>query len=44
VLTMELSAAEPASDINDFARTQIDLLRTTAQELDSLNIGNNFPF
>ena len=44
VLTMELSAAEPASDIDDFTRQQYETLRDITQEIDSTSPWQNFPF
>jgi len=44
VLTMELSAAEPASEIDDFARQQINVFRSMVREIDSVSSGNNFRF
>lgn len=44
ILTMELSAVEPASDINNFARRQINLLLSDRKEIDSLSNWNIFPF
>ncbi len=43
VLTVELSAAEPASGINEFATQQINTLREAIQEIDSASIWNNLP-
>ncbi len=43
VLTMELSAAEPSSQVNRFARQEMDVLRQLGREIDSLTQGNNFP-
>jgi chemotaxis protein MotB len=43
VLTMELSAAEPGSELNDFAESQIEHLRDLSEEIDSTLSGNNFP-
>jgi chemotaxis protein MotB len=43
VLTMELSAAEPSSDINKFARGEVGAYKKMAEEIDSLEWGNNFP-
>jgi hypothetical protein len=43
VLTMQLSAAEPSSDLNDFARQEMKTLRELTGEIDSLQQGNKFP-
>jgi chemotaxis protein MotB len=43
VLTMELSAAEPGAEIDDFAQEQMNVLRGLTQEIDSVDNGNNFP-
>lgn len=43
VLTMELSAAEPGSELNDFARQEMSLLRQQSLEIDSLLEGNIIP-
>ena len=43
VLTMELSAAEPGSEINDFARQEMETLRNLTEEFDSLTTRNIFP-
>ena len=44
VLTMDLSAAEPASEIDDFAREQYETLRELTREIDSTSPWNNFPY
>jgi hypothetical protein len=36
VLTMELSAIEPASDLNDFAQTEMNALHGLIEGIDSL--------
>ncbi len=43
VLTMELSAAEPGSDIDAFTQKEMNVLRGMQQEIDSPGDGNNFP-
>jgi len=43
VLTMELSAAEPSSNINSFARQEMDVFRKMSREIDSLAQRNNIP-
>lgn len=43
VLTMELSAAEPSSQVNSFAKQEFEELRRLGREIDSLTQGNNFP-
>jgi chemotaxis protein MotB len=43
VLTMELSAAEPSSDIDRFARQEFGKLLELKEEIDSLVEGNNIP-
>lgn len=43
VLTMELSALEPASTIDSFAVQQMEALRKYTAEIDSLDQWNNFP-
>jgi chemotaxis protein MotB len=44
VLTMELSAVEPGSDLNSFAREEMSTIRRLTEELDSVTGGNNFPY
>lgn len=44
VLTMELSAAEPTSEIDSFARQQYEVLRDITEEIDSTSPWSNFPF
>ena len=44
VLTMELTAMEPASEMADFTQKQVQAWRDLRQEFDSLAKGNNFPF
>lgn len=43
VLTMELSAAEPSSDVTAYTRSQMNALRSLTMEIDSLADGNYFP-
>ncbi len=43
VLTLELSALEPAADEARFVREQVDAYRKYTQEIDSLGKWNNFP-
>lgn len=43
ILTLELSAAEPGSDLDAFAIQQMNILRELTRETDSLPQGNNFP-
>ena len=43
VLTMELSAAEPSSELNDFAGREMETLRQFSREIDSIPVGNLIP-
>jgi chemotaxis protein MotB len=43
VLTLELSALEPAADEARFVHEQVNAYRKYAEEIDSLAKGNNFP-
>ncbi len=43
VLTMELSAAEPSSNINRFAKQEMGVFEKMSREIDSFALRNNFP-